>query len=121
MPAVRRGHLPDSTLAPARGERVEEVLGLHGVVIEQILSGELETPVEYDEDHDEWVILLDGGAELDVGDERCVLGPGDWVFLPWHTAHRLVSTNPGSRWLAVSFPGEEPSETPPPVRRSPNR
>jgi hypothetical protein len=28
---------------------------MSGVVIEQILSGQLDAPVDYDQDHDEWV------------------------------------------------------------------
>ena len=79
VPPVRRGHLAEPQLAPPRGEQADEVFGLHGVVVEQILSGELAAPVDYDEDHDEWVVLLDGGAELDVEGEVCRLGPGDWV------------------------------------------
>ncbi len=121
MPAFRRGHLTDPSRAPSTGETVEEVFGLHGVVIEQILSGELASPVEFDQDHDEWVVLLDGGAELELDGERCQLVPGDWVLLPRQTPHRLVRTDPASRWLAVHFAGESPEETLPPVRRAPTR
>jgi cupin 2 domain-containing protein len=121
VPPVRRGHLAEPQLAPPRGERADEVFGLHGVVVEQILSGELAAPVDYDQDHDEWVVLLDGGAELDVEGEVCRLGPGDWVFLSRHTPHRLTRTESGSRWLAVRFAGEAPDETLAPIRRAPTR
>ncbi len=121
MPAVRRGHLADASSAPVVGERTDELLGLHGVTIEQIFSGILATPVDYDQDHDEWVVLLDGGAELEVDGEHLTLVPGDWLFLPWHTPHRLVRTDPGTRWLAVRLPGEEPSDMLNPIRRSPTR
>jgi cupin 2 domain-containing protein len=121
VPPVRRGHLAEPQVAPPRGERADEVFGLHGVIVEQILSGELAAPVDYDQDHDEWVVLLDGGAELDVEGEVCRLGPGDWVFLPRHTPHRLTRTESGSRWLAVRFAGEAPADTLAPIRRAPTR
>jgi cupin 2 domain-containing protein len=121
MPTIRRGHLVDTSLAPASGERTDELFRMHGVVVEEILNGELAAPVDYDQDHDEWVVLVDGGAELEVGGERLSLLPGDWLFLPWHTPHRLVRTDPGSRWLAVRFPAEEPADTSRPIRRAPTR
>ncbi len=121
MPTVRRGHLTETSQAPVVGETTSELLRLHGVVVEEILSGELAAPVEYDQDHDEWVVLLAGDAELEVGGERLSLVPGDWVLLPWHTPHRLVHTGLGCRWLAVHFPREAPSDTPRPIRRAPTR
>ncbi|HXZ83696.1 MAG TPA: cupin domain-containing protein [Acidimicrobiales bacterium] len=121
MSAFRRGHLVDSSLAPVNGERTDELFQLHGVVIEQILSGELAAPIEFDQDHDEWVVLVDGGAELEIDNERLSLDPGDWVFLPWHTPHRLVRANPGTRWLAIHFPAEEASDATVPIRRAPAR
>ncbi len=30
------------------------------------------------------------------------LGPGDWVLLPAGTPHRLVETEPGTKWLTVT-------------------
>ncbi|MGD0741951.1 MAG: cupin domain-containing protein [Acidimicrobiales bacterium] len=121
MPPLRRGHLSEASLAPPKGETAGEVFGLHGVVIEQILSGELVAPVDHDQPHDEWVVLLDGRAELDLEGERCALVPGDWIFIPRHTPHRLVRTDPGSRWLAVRSAGEAPEEVLPPIRRAPTR
>jgi cupin 2 domain-containing protein len=121
MRTVRHGHLADPSQAPAGGEHADELIQLHGVVIEQILSGALAAPIEDDADHDEWVVLLDGGAELEAAGEHLSLAPGDWVFLPWHTPHRVVRTDPGTRWLAVHFAGEEPSETLASIRRAPTR
>ena len=74
-------------------------------VIEQILSGELEEPVDYDQDDDEWVVLLQGGAELEVDGESTVLRPGDWIVLRSRTPHRLVRTTPGTSWLVARVPG----------------
>ena len=71
------------------------------VIIEQILSGVVDRPVEYDQDHDEWVVLLEGSAELEVNGETLLLEQGDWVLLPRRTPHRLIRTTQGTNWLAV--------------------
>ena len=59
--------------APAAGEQSEELAQLGGVVVEQILSGALGAPVDYDQDHDEWVVVLDGAATLVVEGETITL------------------------------------------------
>jgi cupin 2 domain-containing protein len=99
-PAVT-GRLRPTSDAPAAGERSEEVARLGGVVVEQILSGTLGDAVAYDQDHDEWVVVLSGGATLEVGDETLDLVAGDWVLLRAHERHRLVQTVPGTSWLAL--------------------
>jgi mannose-6-phosphate isomerase-like protein (cupin superfamily) len=103
MPVMRgRLHSPDD--APARGEDTHRLSELGPVVVDQILSGRLDGPVDYRQDTDEWVVVLDGGATLDVEGERMHLTAGDWVLLPAHTPHRLVETEAGTSWLTVTAP-----------------
>jgi cupin 2 domain-containing protein len=71
------------------------------MVVEQILSGPEVAPEDYLQEQDEWIVLLAGGAVLDIAGERVTLGPGDWVLLPGGLPHRLVEVEPGSNWLAV--------------------
>lgn len=111
MQPLLHGHTPEASLAPAEGELIDEIARMGDVVIEQILSGALDRPKEFDQDHDEWVILLDGGADLEVAGEELSMSPGDWVLLLRHTPHRLVRTIPGSRWLAVHVASVELSES----------
>jgi cupin 2 domain-containing protein len=87
------------------GEQSEEIARLGGVVVEQILSGVLSASADYDQDHDEWVVLLSGGATLQVGDDRRDLVAGDWVLLPAQVPHRLLQTMPGTSWLALHARG----------------
>lgn len=96
-----RGRLPSAVEAPGVGERAEEIARIDGVVIEHIVSGNLAAPVDYDQLHDEWVVVLDGSAILEVQGERVDLSNGDWVLLPAHVPHRLVEALPGTRWLAL--------------------
>ncbi len=72
-----------------------------GFRVEQILSGRLAAPQDYVQDHDEWVVVLAGGAVLEVDGVAHELGVGDWWLLPAGTPHRLVRTEPGTSWLAV--------------------
>jgi len=96
-----RGQLRDGASAPHSGEHVERLLEVRGVVVEQILSGSLEAPVDYRQEHDEWVVLLAGRASLVVDGENVELNAGDWLFLPARIEHTLVATAPGSSWLAI--------------------
>jgi cupin 2 domain-containing protein len=102
---VVRGRLRPPSNAPAVGEGSEQLAMLGGVVVEQILSGALGAAVDYDQDHDEWVLLLSGGATLEVEGESLALGAGDWVLLGAHVPHRMVETVPGTSWLALHAGG----------------
>lgn len=69
--------------------------------IEQILSGVLTQPLAYDQDHDEWVVVLAGRARLLVENEELELRGGDWLLLPAGCPHTVLETEPGTSWLAV--------------------
>src|SRR5947209_8377711 len=87
---------------PPAGERTD-VLVDAGVRIEHIVSGEVDTPVDYVQEHDEWILLLEGDADLELGGERHALQADDWIVLPAGVPHRLVRVRPGTRWLAVHY------------------
>jgi cupin 2 domain-containing protein len=95
------GRLLDGDAAPATGERTEPLIEGRGFRVEQILSGRLAASQEYEQEQDEWVVLLAGSAVLEVDGVEHELGPGEWWFLPGGTGHRLVRTEPGTSWLAV--------------------
>lgn len=97
----RRGRLEAAASAPLEGERASTLAELPGLLIEQILSGRLSAPLSFRQGHDEWVLLLEGSARLVVASEEVVLGPGEWLLLPAGCAHSLVSTKPGTSWLAL--------------------
>jgi cupin 2 domain-containing protein len=109
---VTRGRLRPSTEAPQVGERVEEISRLGGVVVEQILSGRLAAAQDFKQDHDEWVVVLDGAAVLEVAAERLSLSDGDWALIPAGLSHRLVETQPGTRWLALHGPSRQVGQVP---------
>lgn len=97
-------------------ERFDQLLQVANVRIERIVSFGQSTPAGewYDQDWDEWVLVLSGAAEvLLAGEDRPRrLAPGDHLFLPAHVRHRVAWTAPDQPtiWLAVHiapFAGEE--------------
>lgn len=61
----------------------------------------------YDQHEHEWVVLLQGAAELQWDDDPqpTRLRPGDHVLIPAHRKHRVRWTTPEQPtvWLAVFF------------------
>jgi mannose-6-phosphate isomerase-like protein (cupin superfamily) len=98
---TERGRLDDLGEAPATGERHRVVAHLGAARIEHILSGRLAAPERFVGEADEWVLVLAGGARLEVGGAVHDLSPGDWVLLPAGVSHVLHETRPGTSWLAV--------------------
>jgi cupin 2 domain-containing protein len=79
----------------------------HGVRIERIISQGQSTPEGewYDQEWDEWVLLLSGEAELllDENDIPIRMKPGDYILIPSRQRHRVTWTDPQVQtvWLAV--------------------
>ncbi|MBY5982272.1 cupin domain-containing protein [Ferrimonas balearica] len=75
--------------------------------IERILSHGQVTPQGqwYDQAEDEFVVLIQGAAQLQIEGESQPrqLMAGDWLLLPAHCRHRVVWTDPNqpSLWLAL--------------------
>lgn len=84
---------------PVAGERIEQLLARGEVRIERILSAS----GPCDQAQDEWVLLLQGRAVLEVKGQRITLDAGDALFLPAHTPHSVLNTSaePACIWLAV--------------------
>lgn len=77
-----------------------------GVLIERIISTGQTTPpgIWYDQERDEWVVLLQGSARLQWENGKVLaMEPGDWVLIPAHERHRVdyTSSQPPCIWLAV--------------------
>ena len=102
MAEPTHGRLRAVDTAPATGEESWPVATVAGVVVEQILSGRLDAPVDYLADVDEWVVVLAGHAVVEVAGASLELRAGDWVMLPAQTPHRLVETEAGTNWITVT-------------------
>jgi cupin 2 domain-containing protein len=90
-------------------ERIDALVATPGVRIERIVStGHVTPPGEwYDQDGDEWVVVLRGRARLRIEGDAEVrdLYPGDHLLLRAHVRHRVEWTDDAGPtvWLAVHF------------------
>ncbi len=90
-------------------ELFEELLCRDSLKIERIVSAGHSSPEEngwYDQDSNEWVILLEGEAILSFENSEDVrLKSGDYINIPSHTKHKVSWTTPLTKtiWLAVHY------------------
>jgi len=89
--------------SPETGEDFLQLLRCRNVVIERIVSSDRPDPRTYDQAQDEWVVLLQGEASLEISGRNVALKPGDHIFIPAGTPHLVVATSrePPCVWLAV--------------------
>lgn len=93
-------------------ELFEEIIQGGKFKLQRIVSKGHTTPESkwYDQDADEWVILLKGSASIAFeGQKKSVsLKPGDHIKLPAHTKHRVERTDSNSEtiWLALHYEPE---------------
>ena len=96
-------HVPD--------ELITTLLKGVNVRIERIVSHGHASPAGfwYDQDRNEWVVLLKGAARLRFeSDERPIeMKAGDFVNIPARKRHRVEWTTPDEPtiWLAVQYDG----------------
>lgn len=90
-------------------EELIEIIGGSGDVrIERIVShGHASEPgFWYDQDENEFVLLLEGEAELEFEDSTLHLRQGDYLNIEAHRRHRVKWTTPDQPtiWLTIYFP-----------------
>ncbi|MCO8124685.1 cupin domain-containing protein [Stieleria sp. TO1_6] len=96
--------LPDSL-----PDELSEVLGKsEHVRIERIVStGQCSPPGHwYDQQQDEWVVVLSGAARLEFADGSTrEMTIGDYLLIPAHQKHRVdwTTADEPTVWLAVFF------------------
>ncbi|MBN2895581.1 MAG: cupin domain-containing protein [Campylobacterales bacterium] len=55
----------------------------------------------YDQEHDEWVLLLQGEATLEIGAQMMHLHAGSYMLIAAHQRHRVLCSSANAQWLAV--------------------
>jgi cupin 2 domain-containing protein len=88
-------------------ELLEVLASGQNVRIERIVSFGNTSPEGfwYDQDQQEWVLLLQGAARLLLEDRFVDLKPGDSLNIPAHTRHRVewTDTTQPTIWLAIHY------------------
>jgi cupin 2 domain-containing protein len=86
-------------------EVVQTLLKSSHVRIERIVSHGHRSPDDFwfDQDENEWVLLIAGAARLEFENEMVELTPGSFVSIPAHRRHRVAWTDPerATIWVAV--------------------
>ena len=86
---------------PKDGEDFNTLLEHKNIKINRIVSSADLEPVEYMQDEDEWVVVIDGEATLLLKNKEKVLKKGDTLFIPSKTPHKVLKTSHGTVWLAI--------------------
>ena len=87
----------------------EQLLNGRQFRLERITSSGRSTPQGqwYNQENDEWVVLLTGAARLRLEDpdETLDLRAGDYLNIPAHRRHRVEWTDPArpTVWLALHY------------------
>lgn len=96
-------NIPDNS----EEEIFTEIFKHRNIKVERIVSTGQATPQgdDYNQDWDEWVLLLEGRATLSFTDENRIfeLTKGSHLFIPAGTRHRVehTSSKPPAIWLAL--------------------
>ena len=86
------------------GEEFSTLFENANVKIERIVSHSAPSPdgFWYDQEDDEWVVVLRGAAVLEfAAGEQVEMREGDYLTIPRHVKHRVVRTDEETIWLAV--------------------
>ena len=91
-----------------KDELFEDILSQPNIKIQRIISqGHTTQEFDwYDQDSDEWVMLVKGAAVISFENEDNVeLEVGDYINIPAHKKHKLSYTSQDEKtiWLAVHF------------------
>jgi cupin 2 domain-containing protein len=88
-------------------ELAETLVQAKHVRIERIVSQGHASPPEfwYDQDENEFVLLLQGAARLRFEESILEMSAGDWIVISAHRRHRVDWTTPDEKtiWMAVFY------------------
>jgi cupin 2 domain-containing protein len=114
---VESGNLFSAVPGKRDAEEFKELLSVPGIRIERIVStGQISPPdFWYDQDKTEWVLVVNGAAEIlfEGESEARRMAPGDYLCISPHRRHRVVWTDPArpTIWLAIHI-GDAVSRVP---------
>lgn len=91
-----------------KDEFFEELISSKNFKLERIVSEGHKSPENswYDQDKNEFVLLISGSAELAFENEPSIkLKRGDYLIIPAHQKHRVDWTDPNQKtvWLTLHY------------------
>lgn len=104
---MKQGNLYRSIPADLPREITEVVLAAAHFRVERIVSKGHGSAAGYwyDQEQNEWVLLIKGEAKLQFENEAAYLLPGDYINIPAHVRHRVEWTRQDEEtiWLAIFY------------------
>jgi len=94
-------NLYDYDIPKEKHEILTELLSHKNVTINRIVSNSLENGEWYDQNDDEWLILLEGRAVIEFEQSEKQLLEGETFFIAAHQRHRVKHTSEKALWLTV--------------------
>ncbi len=84
-------------------EIFNNLLSHKNVKINKIISPPNFVSEQFIQDEDEWVILLQGSAVLEINQTTTKLVKDSHIFIPAKTPHKIISTDANTEtiWLAI--------------------
>ncbi len=88
-------------ITPKDGEDFTTLLEHKGITIKRIVSSDNIEPKSYMQEKDEWVVVLEGKAILEIEGKERKMSKGDYIFIPAKSEHKVIETKSGTLWLAI--------------------
>ena len=88
---------------PKKDEIFDNLFENRDIKITRIVSSKIENKKEFLQEENEWVIVLEGEAVLEMNKNIYHLKKGDFIFIKANTPHKLLKTKEGTLWLAVHW------------------
>jgi mannose-6-phosphate isomerase-like protein (cupin superfamily) len=116
MDILNISHVPAFTTKD--GSEIRELLAhRNSCIVKQSLAearlppGGFTTP-HYHRQTEEIYYILEGTAQMQIGDELRPVGPGDAIAIPPGQTHQITNTGPGTlKFLCCCAPGYEHEDT----------
>lgn len=109
---MKPGNLFAEVDVAAGAEKLLTLFENPAVKIVRIASAAHQSPAGfwYDQDEDEWVVVLKGSAVLEFQrGESLTMREGDYLAIPKYVKHRVQETSEQTLWLAVHVKRNENS------------
>ena len=88
-------------ITPSKNETFTTLLEHKNIKINRIVSSKNIEHIEYNQEEDEWLVLMEGEAKLLIDTKEQTLKKGDTLFIPAETPHTVLETKEGTVWLTV--------------------
>ncbi len=102
IPINLQNNIFKNCIKPKAGSETFNTLLEHkNIKIELINSNSVISGESYQQEQDEWILLLEGEAILEVEGVAQLLKTGDYLFISAQTVHRVFFTDQKTLWLAI--------------------